>query len=223
MDQEDGESDITVILSNGINKIALLIEDKIDAHAMPMQPERYIKRGKKGIENKQYDEFYDFIVAPQEYLESNMEAKQYTYRVSYEEMLSVLKDVYSVELLNKAIEEVDKDYTLFYQPVPFPDTLPLFGGIPLSSFSKPPVDPNKRPQVFNVHNYCCAANQNICASGEPSLESTESQCPKFHMSKMKKNKEQALSNSAGIIVTEFGACSSSLACYKEMLSFMSFI
>ena len=122
--------------------------------------------------------------------------------------------------LNKAIEEVDKDYTLFYQPVPFPDTLPLFGGIPLSTFSKPPVDPNKRPQVFNVHNYCCAANQNICASGEPSLESTENQCPKFHMSKMKKNKEQALSNSAGIIVTEFGACSSSLACYKEMLSFM---
>ena len=122
--------------------------------------------------------------------------------------------------LNKAIEEVDKDYTLFYQPVPFPDTLPLFGGIPLSTFSKPPVDPNKRPQVFNVHNYCCAANQNICASGEPSLESTESQCPKFHMSKMKKNKEQALSNLAGIIVTEFGACSSSLACYKEMLSFM---
>ena len=122
--------------------------------------------------------------------------------------------------LNKAIEEVDKDYTLFYQPVPFPDTLPLFGGIPLSTFSKPPVDPNKRPQVFNVHNYCCAANQNICATGEPSLESTESQCPKFHMSKMKKNKEQALSNSAGIIVTEFGACSSSLACYKEMLSFM---
>ena len=101
MDQEDGESDITVILSSGINKIALLIEDKIDAHAMPMQPERYIKRGKKGIEKKQYDEFYDFIVAPQEYLESNMEAKQYTYRVSYEEMLSVLKDVYSVELLNK--------------------------------------------------------------------------------------------------------------------------
>ena len=122
--------------------------------------------------------------------------------------------------LNKAIEEVDKDYTLFYQPVPFPDTLPLFGGIPLSTFSKPPVDPNKRPQVFNVHNYCCAANQNICASGEPSLESTESQCPKFHMSKMKKNKEQALSNLAGIIVTEFEACSSSLACYKEMLSFM---
>ena len=112
MDQEDGESDITVILSNGIKKIALLIEDKIDAHAMPMQPERYIKRGKKGIENKQYDEFYDFIVAPQEYLESNTEAKQYTYRISYEEMLSVLKDVYSVKLLNKAIEEKKSGYII---------------------------------------------------------------------------------------------------------------
>ena len=67
---------------------------------------------KKGIENKQYDEFYDFIVAPQEYLESNMEAKQYTYRVSYEEMLSVLKDVYSVELLNKAIEEKKSGYII---------------------------------------------------------------------------------------------------------------
>ena len=112
MDQEYGESDITVILSNGIKKIALLIEDKIDAHAMPMQPERYIKRGKKGIENKQYDEFYDFIVAPQEYLESNMEAKQYTYKISYEEMLSVLKDVYSVKLLNKAIEEKKSGYII---------------------------------------------------------------------------------------------------------------
>ena len=112
MDQEDGESDITVILSNGIKKIALLIEDKIDAHAMPMQPERYIKRGKKGIENKQYDEFYDFIVAPQEYLESNTEAKQYTYSISYEEMLSVLKDVYSVKLLNKAIEEKKNGYII---------------------------------------------------------------------------------------------------------------
>jgi len=122
--------------------------------------------------------------------------------------------------LNNEIEKIDNDYILFYEPVPFPDTLPLFGGVPLGTFSKPPVDPNKRQQVFNVHNYCCAADQNICRTGEPSLEATKKQCPKFHMAKVKKNKEQAHSNSAGLIITEFGACSGSLACHMEMLGFL---
>jgi len=45
----DGESDITVILEKDEEKIALLIEDKIDAIAMPDQRNRYSLRGDKGI------------------------------------------------------------------------------------------------------------------------------------------------------------------------------
>ena len=41
MDQEAGESDITVIVEKDNHKIGLLIEDKIDALAMPNQRKRY--------------------------------------------------------------------------------------------------------------------------------------------------------------------------------------
>ena len=68
---ENGESDITVILNNGTKKIAFLIEDKIDAIAMPNQRGRYDIRGNKGINNKEYEEYFVFIIAPKEYLDSN--------------------------------------------------------------------------------------------------------------------------------------------------------
>ena len=122
--------------------------------------------------------------------------------------------------VNSAIEEVDKDYILFYQPVPFPDTLPLFGGKVLSTFSKPPVDTTSRPQVFNVHNYCCQAGPDICRSGEPSLKEATEHCPKFHEEKVSGNKKQAQKLQAPLIVTEFGACSDSEACYNEILGFV---
>lgn len=44
----DGESDITVIVESLDKRIGLLIEDKIDVLDMPAQPERYIKKGNKG-------------------------------------------------------------------------------------------------------------------------------------------------------------------------------
>lgn len=57
VDSNFGESDITVILDVGSKRLALLIENKIDAIAMPDQHDRYIKRGYKGIANKEYDTF----------------------------------------------------------------------------------------------------------------------------------------------------------------------
>ena len=38
-------------------KHSFLIEDKIDAVAMPDQHERYVKRGQKGVENGEYNGF----------------------------------------------------------------------------------------------------------------------------------------------------------------------
>ena len=53
-DSSLGESDITVVVNSNSKKIGILIEDKIDAVAMPRQPERYEERGKKGIENGEF-------------------------------------------------------------------------------------------------------------------------------------------------------------------------
>ena len=61
-DIELGESDMTVVFDCCGKKVALLIENKIDAIAMPEQPTRYILRGNKGVADNEYDAFYVFIV-----------------------------------------------------------------------------------------------------------------------------------------------------------------
>lgn len=80
-----GETDITVILTDGSEQYALLIEDKIDAVAQPEQHQRYIKRGKKGVRAGSYADYRVFIVCPERYHASNDEAKKYEHYVSYEE------------------------------------------------------------------------------------------------------------------------------------------
>lgn len=111
---KNGESDITVILSNHDNhRIGLLIEDKINAIAMPNQYERYKTRGKKLVAAKEFDCFYCFIIAPQEYLKSNAEAQKYDYRVSYEEILNrIAGDRFGEELIQEALREKKKGYSV---------------------------------------------------------------------------------------------------------------
>ncbi len=60
-----GETDITVICNIDGEKHALLIEDKIDAIALPEQHDRYVKRGQKGVANNEYAGFDVFIVGPE--------------------------------------------------------------------------------------------------------------------------------------------------------------
>ncbi len=108
---KDGESDITVIIETSEGKYGLLIEDKIDAIAMPEQPERYIKRGKRGIKNKDYDAFYSFIVCPEKYYNNNVEAKKYPYSVMYEEIrdyFSNKKDSTSLICFQEVSQAIDK-------------------------------------------------------------------------------------------------------------------
>lgn len=113
-DSQLGESDITVILVSGKKRIALLIEDKIDAIAMQAQPERYQKRGNKAIKNGEYDEFYSFIVCPQKYYDNNEAARKYPNVVTYEEILkylskndSVLYSAY-IQQIEQAIEKAKR-------------------------------------------------------------------------------------------------------------------
>ncbi len=82
---KDGESDITVVIEGSGKKYGLLIEDKINALAMPDQQKRYTIRGEKAVKKHEYDEYRDFIVCSRNYYEINEEAKKYTYFVSYEE------------------------------------------------------------------------------------------------------------------------------------------
>ena len=110
---EHGESDITVILENDNRKIGLLIEDKINAIAMPKQYERYILRAEKQKHEGLFDNYYIFIIAPKSYIDSNTEAKKYDNKISYEEILDYISgDVYGESLIKKAIEEKKKGYEI---------------------------------------------------------------------------------------------------------------
>lgn len=90
---KDGESDITVVIElNGV-KYGLLIEDKIDAQAMPDQQKRYTLRGDRAVKNGEYKEYRDFIVCSKNYYAANDEAKKYSHFVSYEECADCLEKI----------------------------------------------------------------------------------------------------------------------------------
>ena len=84
----DGESDITLILQYPSQKIALLIEDKIDAQTMPEQSERYHKRAKNAISRGEYDGYYVLLAAPADYHQEHQTDRNaaYEHRVCYEEL-----------------------------------------------------------------------------------------------------------------------------------------
>ena len=80
-----GESDITVVIEVDGVKYGFLIEDKIDAIAMPNQHGRYIKRGQKGVKAGEYHDFKVFLFCPEKYYQYNEEAKLYEHLLTYEE------------------------------------------------------------------------------------------------------------------------------------------
>lgn len=110
---EDGESDIEVVLNVEPNKkIALLIEDKIDAPAMENQSERYRVRGEKAVARGDYDAFHVFIIAPAKYLEGNQEAKKYPNKITYESIS--LNDPFEVSVMEEALEVSKHGYVTIY-------------------------------------------------------------------------------------------------------------
>ena len=101
---EKGESDLEATLSIGGRKVALLIEDKIDAAAMPEQAARYTERGQEAKDQRDHDEFYVFIVAPRAYLKSNAEAKKYQHSVAYEDIQASMEDEFEKAMIGCALE-----------------------------------------------------------------------------------------------------------------------
>lgn len=104
---EDGESDIEAVLSIGGTRVAFLIEDKIDAVAMPDQAARYSQRGLKAVERGDYDEFYVFILAPMDYLKSNTEAKKYEHSIPYEDILDYMEDEFERTMIGYALSDAN--------------------------------------------------------------------------------------------------------------------
>ena len=90
-DSEYGESDITVIIAAGGLNHGILIEDKIDAIAMPNQHKRYLERGAKGVSEDEYKDYDVIIVCPQKYYKNNDEAKLYEHHIFYEEFENYFK------------------------------------------------------------------------------------------------------------------------------------
>jgi hypothetical protein len=120
----DGESDITLVLQYPGKRVALLIEDKIDAQTMPEQSERYYKRAQKAVARGEYDCYYVMLTAPADYhkeheLDSNA---AYEHRVCYEEMREYLiwqdhtRAAFKVAMIDCAIKEKKAGYQV--QEVP---------------------------------------------------------------------------------------------------------
>ena len=110
---KDGESDITLIIDNNINKYGILIEDKINAEAMDNQAGRYKLRGNTGIKQNKWDDFFVFIIAPEEYLKINDEADKYKYNISYEKLREyMIDDLYAKTLFDFAIEKKPSIYVM---------------------------------------------------------------------------------------------------------------
>ena len=82
-----GECDIVVEFIDNNKKIAILIEDKIDAPEQPKQAERYHKTGKYLIEKKEIDQYISCLLCPKDYFKPGAPMERYDKNISYEELL----------------------------------------------------------------------------------------------------------------------------------------
>ena len=118
LSDNDGESDVTFIVSDGKTRVAILIEDKIDACTQEEQSERYKIRAEKGKADGLYEEYYIFLVCPKKYWEAHEKDPnaQYPHRVFYEDLRDLyansrdVRDIYKYKVLQTAIEVQKRGY-----------------------------------------------------------------------------------------------------------------
>jgi hypothetical protein len=119
------ESDIVYLFkSDDDGRVAVLIENKIDAPPQPRQGDDYRERGRVGKQNGEWDEFITCIVAPAQYLGFGKQAESYDRQVSYEEVMSFLvsrrardpRYLYKARLIREAIEKNRRGYQAIVSP-----------------------------------------------------------------------------------------------------------
>ncbi len=106
----DGETDIEIIIWDNNEKIAFIIENKINAVAQPNQARRYEIRAEKAVKEGRYSKYYIFIIAPQKYLDNNKEASKYKNQISYEQIRDVILDHIDIAMIDKALDESKHGY-----------------------------------------------------------------------------------------------------------------
>lgn len=118
--------------------------------------------------------------------------------------------------VDTSLREIDEDFLLMFEPNPFPDYLPLLFWKVTGTFSEAPLSGKyANKQVYNFHSYCCQASFDMCAKGEPEFESYN-ECKKFHIDRVTNANNYAKKFNMPSIITEFGACFNSPACYNEI-------
>ena len=131
-----------------------------------------------------------------------------------------IKDILPVyRKVDTELRQIKPNYILFFENTPVPDILPIFGGLFLGSMDEKPAGDDV-PQVYNFHTYCCLSGTDTCAHGEASYDKSIKVCPTFHQKQFKKEIKTAEKLNVPMFLSEFGACSDSLACYNEIISVM---
>lgn len=120
-----GETDVLYMFkSDDDGRIAILIENKIDAGVQPKQAERYQQRGEKGEQAKDWDDFMTCLVAPSQYLNGETQSSGYDSQISYEELMSFFvsrrrrdsRYLFKARLIREAIDKHRRGYQAEISP-----------------------------------------------------------------------------------------------------------
>jgi hypothetical protein len=92
LSDEKGESDLVVIFEKtDKSRIALLIEDKIDAVFQPDQLDRYRARGANGFAEGRWKKFEVVLLAPRTYIDKSPISKQFDATLAYEDIAAWIR------------------------------------------------------------------------------------------------------------------------------------
>ena len=115
------------------------------------------------------------------------------------------------EKVFKIYQKYNSMKMMYFEPGQFPDTVGVDGGqvFPLG-FTQPPGS-SVTASVLNDHSYCCQKDPKMCATGEPSLANA-TECADWHRKRVGTRAADAEKLKLPLIISEFGACTGSLAC-----------
>ena len=112
----DGETDIVASFTSSRKRLVLLVENKIDAHFQPSQPERYRQRAIDWKHlNGPSDDVETVLLAPAEYLDSEG-SNLFDRHLSYEDLVDSLSDAvdsrsrFLAHMLKEGIESHQQGY-----------------------------------------------------------------------------------------------------------------
>ena len=117
------------------------------------------------------------------------------------------------------VRKFDDNKIIFWEPAQFPDILPFFGGevMNVGFEATPGGDDYINRESLNDHSYCCQAAGSMCDTGEPPLDQADT-CRAFHKQRLDVRSQDAERLKVPLILSEFGACTGSEACAKEVNS-----